>query len=42
MVFGIDVLQCPKCSSRMQRIAFLTQPRVIRRFLDAISRREPP
>ena len=42
MVFGVDVLQCPKCSSRMQRIAFLTQPRVIRRFLDAISRREPP
>lgn len=42
MVFGIDVLECPKCSCRMQRIAFLTQPRVIRRFLDAIAKREEP
>jgi len=42
MVFGIDVLQCPRCSCRMQRIAFLTQPRVISRFLDAIAKRDEP
>lgn len=42
MVFGLDVLQCPRCSCRMQRIAFLTQPRVIHRFLDAITRQEKP
>jgi len=42
LVFGIDVLQCPRCSCRMQRIAFLTQPRVIRRFLDAIAKRDEP
>lgn len=43
MVFSIDVLECPKCSCRMQRIAFLTQPGVIRRFLDSIAKRaEPP
>jgi hypothetical protein len=42
MVFGIDVLECPKCSCRMQRIAFLTQPRVIHRFLDSIAKREEP
>ena len=42
MVFGIDVLQCPKCECRIQRIAFLTQPGVIRRFLDSIAKREEP
>jgi hypothetical protein len=42
MVFGIDVLECPKCSCRMQRIAFITQPGVIRRFLESIAKRAEP
>ena len=33
-VFAIDVLECPKCRSRMQRIAFITQESVIHAFLD--------
>lgn len=35
-VFAIDVLQCPKCSSRMQRISFITQPRVIKAILEVV------
>ncbi len=35
-VWGVDVLQCPRCSSQMQTIAFITEHRVIRRMLDSI------
>lgn len=35
-VWRIDVLQCPRCPSRMQCIAFITEHRVIRRMLDSI------
>ena len=35
-VFEIDVLECPRCKSRMQRIAFITQTDVIARILDSI------
>ena len=36
-VFEIDVLQCPKCKGRMQRIAFITERSVIRKILRASS-----
>jgi len=29
-VFAINVLACPQCQCRMQRIAWITQPRVIK------------
>ena len=35
-VFDIDVLECPKCRSRMQRIAFITQPSAIHAFLSSV------
>ncbi len=35
-VFAVDVLACPKCNSRMQRIAVITEPRVIRDFLASV------
>jgi hypothetical protein len=41
-VFGIDVLECPNYSCRMQRIAFITQPGVIHRFLESIGKGEEP
>ena len=42
MTQTIRILQCPRCSCRMQRITFLTQPGVIRRFLESIAKREEP
>jgi hypothetical protein len=35
-VFAIDVLACPRCSARMQRIAFVTEASAIRKILDAV------
>ncbi len=35
-VWDLDVLECPKCRSRMQCIAFITEARVIRRILDSV------
>jgi hypothetical protein len=35
-VFNIDVLECPKCKSQMQQIAFITQPGVIQRILKSV------
>ena len=35
-VFAIDVLECPNCRSRMQRIAFITQENVIHAFLETV------
>lgn len=36
-VFAIDVLACPRCKAgRMQRVAFITQPRVIRAILESV------
>ena len=35
-VFELDVLECPKCKSRMQRIAFITEADVIARILDSV------
>ena len=33
---GIDVLECPKCRGRLRPIATITQPDVIRKFLESI------
>jgi hypothetical protein len=42
-VFGVDVFDCPNCHGRMQRIAWITQPRVIKEILDCVSQKpEPP
>jgi hypothetical protein len=41
-VFSIDVLVCPKCQSKMQRIAFITQPDAIRKILDAVDQAGVP
>ena len=35
-VFEIDVLSCPKCSSRMQRISFITTADAIRKILSSV------
>ena len=35
-VFAVDVLECPSCRSRMQRIAFITKPDAIRAFLASV------
>jgi hypothetical protein len=41
--FGIDVFDCPKCHGRMQRIAWITQPRVIKQILNCVNQKaEPP
>ncbi|MDP1832455.1 MAG: transposase [Geothrix sp.] len=41
-VFAVDVMACPRCDSRMQRIAVIQQPRVIAAMLDCLSRKEQP
>ena len=35
-VFALDVLECPQCSSRLQRIAWITDRRVIQKILQAV------
>ena len=35
-VFELDVLACPACSSRMVMVSFVTEPKAIRRMLDAV------
>jgi len=35
-VFAIDVLECPRCRGRMQRIAFILEPDAIRKILDCV------
>lgn len=41
-VFSVDVMICPKCNSRMQRIAVIQQPSVIAAIFDCLSRKERP
>ncbi len=41
-VFAVDVLACPKCDSRMQRIAVIQRPAVIQAILDCVRRKEKP
>ena len=39
---AVDVLECPKCQGRMQRIAWITSPRVIDAILACVLRKEEP
>lgn len=41
-VFAIDVLECPKCASRMQRIAVIMRPDVIQAILACVRGKAPP
>lgn len=41
-VFSVDVMACPRCESRMQRIAVIQKPSVIAAILDCLSRKEEP
>ena len=41
-VFAVDVLACPKCDSRMQRIAWTTQARVIKAILACVEVKPQP
>lgn len=41
-VFAIDVMECPKCSSRMQRIAVIMRPDVIQAILACVRGKAPP
>ena len=34
-VFGIDVLKCDRCGSRMQRVEWVTRPERIQALLEA-------
>jgi len=36
-VFKVDVMVCPRCESRMQRIACINNPKVIKAILDCMS-----
>ena len=41
-VFEIDVAQCPRCQARMQQVAVITNPNVIRRMLDCMQLAQAP
>jgi hypothetical protein len=41
-VFAIDVLACPKCDGRMQRIAWITEAKVIRAILECVEGKGRP
>ncbi len=43
-VFAIDVLECPRCTSRLEVIAFIADGRVAKRILDhlGIHSQAPP
>ena len=41
-VFAIDVLACPQCQGRMQRIARITQPKVISAILTFVEAKPQP
>lgn len=43
-VFAVDVLECPRCVGRIELIAFIAEPAVVRRILDhlGLDSRAPP
>jgi hypothetical protein len=41
-VFGIDVLECPRCAARMQQIATITDPAAIRAILRSVRKANAP
>ena len=41
-VFGINVLECPRCQSRMQMISFVTESKAIRDILASLKMATAP
>jgi hypothetical protein len=41
-VWGIDVLECPRCHEQMQQIATITDPTVIRAILESVRKANAP
>jgi hypothetical protein len=41
-VFGIDILQCPRCNSRMQLISFVQDPKSARDILNSLKMSTAP
>ena len=41
-VFAVDVMACPNCASRMQRIAFIHHPPTIAAILACVRSKDPP
>ena len=41
-VYGVDPLRCPRCSARMEVIAYIHDPEVIEKILRHIGRWDPP
>ena len=41
-VYGVDPLTCPKCSSKMTVIAFITDDEVVEKILTHLGRWDPP
>ncbi len=41
-VFGIDVLECPRCESKMQMISFITESKAIRDILASLKMATAP
>ena len=39
-VYEVDPLVCPRCGAEMRVVAFITEPRVIRRIVDHLRQRE--
>ncbi|MFN8010393.1 MAG: hypothetical protein U0P81_03215 [Holophagaceae bacterium] len=40
--FAVDFFDCPACPGRMQQIAFITQPKVIRAIRGCVNLKQPP
>ena len=41
-VFGIDVLECPRCKSKLQVLSFITEPGPIRDILKSLGMATAP
>jgi hypothetical protein len=41
-VYEVDPLVCPRCGAEMRVIAFITEPKVIKRIVDHLRQRERP
>jgi hypothetical protein len=41
-VYEVDPLVCPRCGSEMRIVSFLTDPRVVRRIVDHLRKRDRP
>ena len=41
-VFGIDVLSCPRCKSKLQVLSFITEPAVVKDILTSLKMATAP